>query len=67
MDTSVFFAISNDTAYFSQEEFQSYVSLEYSQKENDYGKNLMRIYDTKELEACNKKDFDIDEKTRDYY
>ena len=30
MNSSVFFALSNDTYYFTQEEFSPYVSIEYS-------------------------------------
>jgi hypothetical protein len=30
MNSSIFFALSNDTYYFTQEEFQPFVSVEYS-------------------------------------
>ena len=33
----------------------------------DYGKKLMEIYDTKDFEPCTSKDFDLDDKSREYY
>ena len=67
MDSAIFFALSNDTYYFTQEEFETYVSIDYSQKKSDYGKNSFEVYDTKDFEPCTEKDFDVDEKSKDYY
>ena len=67
MDSSVFFALSNDTHYFTLEEFGQYVSIEYSQKKSDYGKNQFEVYNTQNFEPCTEQDFSVDEKSLDYY
>ena len=67
MSASLFIALSNDTYYFTQEEFEPYVTIQYSQKVVDYGQKLEQIYDTKYFEPCTEKDFSLDEKSLDYY
>ena len=67
MTASVFFALSNDTYYYTLEDFEPYVKIQYSQKIVDYGQKLEEIYDTKYFEPCTQEDFSVDEKSLDYY